>query len=199
MMRKVHAGFIGIREDARDAFGLHQLTLQYGALALVLPRLPAREGRAEGRGFRESGLRPSQVIRTGDPPLEIRLGLSNGLLLLRVVGDIANERVARSFLPLDWNELHPRRQGAHVVRSVGRDEGAETRLDFDGGLVVVVGGLATGRGAGLDEEELDGIFGLGGAGEEWVARGVVGGGGCAGGTLGGGAFGFLGGFAEEVS
>ena len=210
---EVYPRLVRVGVHGRDALRLGELRPQDRPLALVRSAgFPARERRAQRRRFRQSRLRPSQVVRSGDPPLEIRRRLLPPALRLPLfaVGNVRHERVRDPVFPPHRHDLGTRRQRAHVPRSEGGHERAQTRLDLHVGVVAVVAAAgqtqAAGRRSRLHEEDLDGVLRLGRAGEERVARG---GGGrssrsSAGGrrgrrTVGRGALRLLGGLAQEAA
>jgi len=211
---EIHPRLVGVGVYGRHALRLGELRSQDRPLALVRTAgFAAGERRAQRRRFRQSRLRPSQVVRSGDPPSKIRRRLLSLALLLPLfaVGNVGHERVHDPVFPPHRHDLGTRRQRTHVPRSEGGHECAQTRLDLHVGVVVVAAAgqtQAAGRRSRLDEEDLDGVLRLGRAGEERVARRGGGGGrssrSSAGGrggrrTVGRGALRLLGGLAQEAA
>mmetsp|Transcript_18488 Transcript_18488/g.37962 ORF Transcript_18488/g.37962 Transcript_18488/m.37962 type:complete len:219 (-) Transcript_18488:192-848(-) len=197
-VREIDPRFIGVGKHGLDGLRLGQLGFEEGALGLAGVFGPAtREGRGEGAEFREAGVGPFEVIGTRDAPFEVRLGTATPSVGVAVSGGIAHEGVDDATDAFDGDLFGTRREGAHVVCAVGRDDGSQPGFDLAGGG----GSSPSGHGARLNQKHFDGFFGLGGAGEEGVVgrgvAGIVGGRGR--GAFGGGAFGFAGGRGEEVA
>ena len=144
---EVHPSLVRVGVHGRHALRLDELRPQDRPLALVRSAgFPARERRAQRRRFGQSRLRPSQVVRSRDPPLEIRRRLLLPLPplallplpLLLAVGNVRHERVHDPVFPPHRHDLRTRRQRAHVPRSEGGNERAQARLDLHVGAVAAV-------------------------------------------------------------